>query len=122
MCLLPWCIKLNWLSFQSTYDKASTKYFACHCPVFRAVPFEKLVGVSRVGFSDHPDFLSFLEYPAMILEKMSDHTAAISEPFLDHPVRQTSPTNFSNGIALKQFMQILLWVKEILSMGPFSIC
>ena len=57
-------------------------------PNITAIPFEKLVGrVSDVGLPDHPAAISslFSGYPAVILEKISDHPAAIS-------VRQPGPT------------------------------
>ncbi len=40
--------------------------------LFRAIPFEKLVGVCGVGLLDHPAviFLFFLGYPAVISQKI----------------------------------------------------
>ncbi len=66
--------------------------------LLRAIPFDKVVvGVSGVGFSDHPAalFSLFLGYPAVISEKISDHPAAFSARQPGPP--PTLQSHFSRG-------------------------
>ena len=71
----PYTFKWNnpWLIITSPSFQPAAK-------IVRAIPFEKLVGGCLVQAfrTTPPIFWFFLEYPAVISEKVSDHLAAIS--------------------------------------------
>ncbi len=72
---------VSWACKKPEYRCTILYEFMNFIEMIRAIPFEKVVvGVSDVGFPDHPAalFSLFLGYPAVISGKILDHPAAFS--------------------------------------------